>query len=175
MSKPTLYLMLGYAGSGKTTVSQEIHKLTGAIHVWADHERHKMFSDVTHSHAENIKLYAHLNNQAAQLLSEGKSVIFDTNFNFYDDREHLRDIAEANNANTQLVWVQTPKALAKQRAITTDHAKRNTYDQPMPEERFNKMASHLQPPKEDESYVKIDGTNITTDSVKQILKAHNLI
>ena len=75
--------MLGYPGAGKTTAAKVIHSLTGATHLWADHERRKLFATPNYSHAENIELYDKLNKTAAELLQQGKSVIFDTNFNFF--------------------------------------------------------------------------------------------
>jgi predicted kinase len=76
MDHPTLYLMLGYPGAGKTTISKEITKRTGAVHLWADHERRAMFSEPCHSKAESDELYAALNTRTDQLLGEGSSVVF---------------------------------------------------------------------------------------------------
>ena len=85
--KPTLYLMLGYPGAGKTTTSKVIHALSGAVHLWADQIRRERFGAPTYSHEENLELYDYLNELTSELLRTGQSVIFDTNFNFYKDRE----------------------------------------------------------------------------------------
>src|SRR5262245_4051522 len=98
MNGPTLYLMLGYPGSGKTTTAKVIHALNGAVHLWADHIRRERFGTPSYTHKENLDLYNHMNELTGELLAAGNSVIFDTNFNFYKDREHLRDIAETHNA-----------------------------------------------------------------------------
>jgi len=93
MAKPKLYLLIGYPGAGKTTISKLIASTTGATHLWADVERHKLFGKPTHSQAESLKLYDYLNQEAEKLLAAGHSVVFDTNFNFHDDRQKLREIA----------------------------------------------------------------------------------
>lgn len=117
--------MLGYPGAGKTTTAKVIHELTGAVHLWADQIRRERFGEPTYTHQENLELYDYLNELTAELLRTGQDVIFDTNFNFYKDRQRLRDIAKQYQADTQLIWVTTPKTLAKERATTNSHLQDN--------------------------------------------------
>lgn len=168
MSKPQLYLLVGFPGSGKTTVAKIIRDTCGAEHLWTDWERLTMFDQPTHSAEESNKLYGYLNNVVQDMLGHGKSVIFDTSFNFLKDREHLRSIANAQGADTTVVWVTTPKALSKQRALEGGNT-RNGYDQPMTEAQFERIANHLQEPRDDEKVIKIDGTNVDKAELIQLL------
>jgi predicted kinase len=168
MQKPQLFLLVGYPGAGKTTVSKIIAKATGAEHIWADHERLKMFGQPTHSQSESKELYDHLNLETDRLLAQGRSIIFDTNFNFYDDRSHLRAIAKKHGANTTVVWITTPRDVAKQRAVH-DQNLRNGYEFPLSDDDFERMASNLQPPEEAENVIKIDGSQIDSSVVKKLL------
>ncbi len=168
MGKPVLYLFLGYPGAGKTTVAQLIAKHTGAVHIWADLERHKLFDQPTHDEAESRQLYDKLNQTTAQLLSQGKSVVFDTNFNRFDDRELLRGIAAKHGAESKLVWLTTPTDVAKERAVHANVV-RNGYEFKMSAEQFSKIASHLEPPREDEKVIKISGIKIDSNEVMQLL------
>lgn len=168
MHKPTLYLFIGYPGAGKTTVAKVLAEETGAVHLWADHERHKMFEKPTHSTSESRKLYDRLNEWTEQLLSEGRSVIFDTNFNFYADRQKLREIAVRQGADALVIWMNTPEATARQRAVSSD-AIRNGYEVSMSEEKFNEIVRKLEPPREDEKVIKIDGTKIDKNEVMTLL------
>ncbi len=166
--------MVGYPGSGKTTVSKIIHQQTGAVHIWADHERNEMFSQPTHNHEENLRLYATLNTKTRELLHEGKSVIFDTNFNFYKDRKKLRVIAAKENAQTIVVWLTTPIDICRLRAVEQSHNEETRVWGNMPLEHFERISSNLQPPLESEHTVKFDGTNLNPQTVIDALKDHGL-
>jgi predicted kinase len=166
--RQTLFLMLGFPGAGKTTTARLIHQQTDAVHVWADYERRQMFDIPTHSHAESQKLYAHLNQVVENLLAKGKSVIYDTNFNFYSDREKLRAIAAKHGAQTIVVWVTTPKQIAKQRAVH-DRLTRNGYEFTLPEHDFERMSNHLEPPHDDEPHIQVEGIGVTGQTVADLL------
>lgn len=168
MAKPTLYLLIGAPAAGKTTVSQIIAESTGAKHICADAERHKLFDPPTHSLEESSELYEKLNKVTEYLLSDGKSVVFDTNFNFYADRHKLRTIADKHDAQTVLLWLDTPVNIAKQRALDPS-VSRNGYSNAMTEEQFDGITAKLEPPHKDEKYIKIDGTKLDSSYIKQIL------
>jgi len=168
MNQPILYLFVGYPGAGKTSVAKVISEKTGALHLWADRERLAIFGTPTHSAEATHQRSSYMNKEADQLLSEEKSVIFDTNFNFYKDREHLRQIAAKHGATTIFIWVTTPKEIAKKRAVE-DRNLRNGYEFPMSDADFERIASHLQPPREDEKNIKIDGSKFDKDQVVALL------
>ncbi len=159
MSKPKLYLFIGFPGAGKTSVAQIIAETTGAVHLWADQERHQMFEEPTHSQQESLQLYDELNRRTEDLLSKGKSVIFDTNFNFFADRQKLRDIADRQSADTIVIWMVTPEHVAKDRSVYASIS-RNGYDASMTEQKFDQIVAKLEPPSRDEKVIKIDGTKI---------------
>jgi predicted kinase len=174
MSQPTLFLMIGYPGSGKTTTAKMIHTLTGAVHLWADHERKKMFEHPQHNHAENLALYDALNTLTDHLLQEGKSVVFDTNFNFYKDRKKLRRIAARHGAKTITVWITTPKEIARERATKDAHKQHTRILGDMPVEHFERIAGNLQEPRPDEHAIQLDGTRIDMALVAHALEQHDL-
>ena len=168
MSSPTLYLFVGYPGAGKTTIARLIAEKTGAVHLWADHERMILFGNPSHTQAESDELYRQLNERTGELLAAGHSVIFDTNFNHFADREHLRQIAQKHNANTVLIWLKTPRETAKERAVH-DANLRNGYEAVMTSGQFDTIAIKLEPPTDEEQPITIDGTNIDVEAVKKQL------
>jgi len=169
MKRHTLYLFVGYPGAGKTRVSRIIAETNGAVHLWADTERHKMFPNPTHSLEESQQLYDHLNAVTEDLLAQGKSVVFDTNFNFHADREKLRAIAERQGAEMIILWIATPVEVAKKRAVGT-RLLRNGYTMSMSEEQFDAIAAKLEPPTKDENFIKIDGTEIDREKIIRLLR-----
>jgi predicted kinase len=172
MGRPTLYLMIGYPGAGKTTVARIIHDATGAVHLWSDIERHKLFGRPTHSHEESRKLYDELNARTEALLAEGKSVIFDTSFNFLEDRRKLQAIAGKHGAETMAVWVDIPEPKARHRAVDRG-VKRNGYHTRMTDEEFDRVTAKLEPPAKDEKFIKIDGMKLDKQTVLAILGQHD--
>jgi len=169
LEKPTLYLLIGYPGAGKTTVAKYIHQRTGAIHLWADQERQALYINPTHSIEESKELYDLLDIKAKALLKSGKSVIFDTNFNYYQDRQQLRDIATQAGAQTQLIWLTTAKEIAKERALQHTHRDKNGYPVTMTELEFEHLTNHLEKPKNDEQPIKIDGSAIDYSKLDRLL------
>lgn len=165
----TLFLMLGYPGAGKTTVAKLIQEQTGAVHMWADHERNQRFTHPTHNHEENIALYDQLNAEARELLRQGKSVIYDTNFNFYKDRKKMRIMAAKEGVRTIIIWVTTPKDLAKKRATEDSEGQHTRVWGNMPVPRFDRIAGNLQPPEPGEQVIEIVGQGVTPEVITQVL------
>jgi predicted kinase len=168
MSKPTLYIFIGYPGAGKTTAAQVIAEATGAVHLWADDERHKLFPNPTHSQQESHELYRRLNKKAEELLNSGQSVLYDTNFNFKADRQLMHDMAERHGAQTLILWLDTAVQVARDRAVG-EHTLRNNYTNTMSNEQFETIVSKLEPPEENEKVLKIDDNKLNiTALINQI-------
>lgn len=161
--------MIGYPGSGKTTIAKYIHELTGAVHIWADYERQRMFGHQTQASQDSKQLYRALNKKADELLREGRSVVFDTNFRFRKDRDALREIATKAGAYTVIIWVTTDRTTAKERATHLAEHAPNRFFGNISEDDFNRVTSHIQEPTPEEQVLAIRGVDVTKSSIAALL------
>lgn len=170
MQQTTLYLMVGYPGAGKTTIAQYIHELTGATHIWVDRERIATFGNPTFSSQESRQLYALLNARVGQLLRDGMSVIYDTDFRFRKDRDHLREIATAAGAKAVAVWLTTDLPTSKRRATQEGDREPTRLLGNMPEQDFMRTTTHSQWPAADEHPLTLAGIHTTKEEVAAQLR-----
>ncbi len=165
MSKPILYIFVGYPGAGKTTAAEIIEKRTGAEHIWVDRERTRIYGNM-YRREDSDALYAALNAQAAKLLEAGKSVIYDTNFGFYKDRQIMRDLAAAHGAQILLLWLCTDRETAKMRAVGDQSHEPTRHYTNMTANDFDRIANHLEEPRADEDFIEVYGVDLTEEVLK---------
>ncbi|MDD5057718.1 MAG: AAA family ATPase [Sideroxydans sp.] len=103
--RPALIITHGLPGSGKTTFSQLALQQLGAIRIRSDVERKRLFglemlensrargADIYGAEATR-RTYAHLHEQARELLKAGFTVIVDAAFLRLDEREMFRRLAQ---------------------------------------------------------------------------------
>jgi predicted kinase len=168
MHKPTLYMMFGYPGAGKTTTAEVIAQLTGAVHLASDRVRLELFPRPTFSQAEHDALYQTVDMRAEELLRQGKDVIYDANLNRYQHRKDKYDICERTGAQAKLLWVKTAREVAKGRAM---HDSREHLWPPgeTPDKMFDRVADVLEEPGPAEPYTIIDGTRIDAEYIRPFL------
>ncbi len=161
----TLFLMLGYPGAGKTTAAKIISKITGAELLSSDETRAQLFPNSQFTQEEHDELYKVLNNKTQEQLAQGKSVVYDANLNRYEHRHEKYQFCQAHNVKSVLVWVQTDKTLAKERAA---HESREHLWPPneTPEAMFDRIANILEPPRDNEAHITIDGTKVNEEYVR---------
>lgn len=167
--KPTLYLMMGYPGSGKTTIAEIIAGLTGAVHLASDKIRLEMFPEPTFNEQEHAALYKEIDRRTARLLSERKSVIYDANLNRQIHRQEKYHICEKTNSAPILVWVKTPREVAKERATRDDRAHLIPSSESA-EGMFERISGVIEEPGSNERPVIIEGINVTESVVRQKLQ-----
>lgn len=159
---------MGLPGAGKTTTATVLSQLTGAVRLSSDEVRTTMFPQATFSQAEHDQVYAELDRRTTQLLTEGHDVIYDANLNRRLHRDEKYAICRQAGAQARLLWIQTPRELAKQRAR---HESRTHLWPPSmtADQLFEHVASVIEPPGPDEPHTAIDGTKVTPEYVRTCL------
>lgn len=169
-----LYLMLGYPGAGKTTTAHILSELTGAVRLSSDEFRFAMFPQPTFSEAEHTTLYRTLDFVTEMLLRSGVSVIYDANLNRYQHRAEKYDICARTGAEAVVVWLQTERELAKQRAIHEDRAHFAPKDETL-DNMFERITGVFEAPHAEEPVLVVNGRDVTGNSLQQLLVVHNLV
>jgi hypothetical protein len=161
---------MGLPGAGKTTVAKAIEEITGAIRLSSDEARLMIWPEPEFTEAEHFQLYEYLDDQTAQLLEAGRSVIYDANLNRLEHRQEKYTLAESVGAEVVLCWVKTPEEIALERRITETHHHKLVPKDEDAQSMFKRIASIIEEPTEAEPYVEFDGTKITKEYVTKQLK-----
>ena len=166
-------MMLGIPGSGKTSVSEYIAKITKAVHISSDQFRKHMFDNPENiTEIEHNQIYSMLDYITVQILKSGKSVIYDANLNQYVHRQEKYKICDEVGAVPKLIWVKTSEEVARQRA--TEQADLHPRHRPfgnMRPETFKRLVKQMEEPKEDEDAAIISGNEIDEDEIKKVIES----
>ncbi|HKR81970.1 MAG TPA: ATP-binding protein [Candidatus Saccharimonadales bacterium] len=163
-----LYLMLGYPGAGKTTTAKMIAEQTGAVRLSSDELRFMMFEQPHFTNDEHNTVYRTLDYLTELLLNHGVSVIYDANLNRFQHRQEKYAICERVGAEAVLLWLKTPRDLAKERALHEDRSHFAPKDETL-ESMFERITEVFEPPTETEHPIVLDGTHVTPGALHDIL------
>ena len=113
--KPTLTLMVGLPGAGKTTRAKEIERETGAVRFTPDEWHLFLFGDDFHDPREHAlhdqrhdRVEALMWGLGKRLLAQGVSVILDFGFWAREQREEKFREAQALGADFAICYVHAP-------------------------------------------------------------------
>jgi uncharacterized protein len=116
---PTLVLMHGVSGSGKSWLSERLVAALPAVRVRSDVERKRLRlgadKDTLYTSEMNHRTYARLAECAESCLEAGLNVIVDATFLERTDRDLLRGVARRLRANFAIVACQASEATARTR------------------------------------------------------------
>ena len=165
---PTLYLLLGLPGSGKTTAAKEISKITGAVHLSSDKFRLSLFEKPQFTQAEHDALYKMLDYMCELLLQSGTSVVYDANLNRLSHRQDKYNLAKKLFVKQELFWLKVLKETAKKRRIASQDTSLVPKHE-SPTDMFDRIAGVFEAPLKTETFTELDGTRITHDYMKKML------
>lgn len=165
---PTLHLLMGLPGSGKSTFAKLLQKQTFAIRLSSDDYRLMLFAHPTFSQKEHDNLYALLDHNVEHLLASGHDVIYDANLNRRVHRDEKYKLARRHGAKVILWWLDVPRALAKERRLSTQD-ERLIPEGESSENMFDRVTKIIELPDNDEHAVRVVGVDLTADKVAELV------
>jgi predicted kinase len=176
LTKPTLVLLYGFPGAGKTHFARQLTEHIHAAHVQSDRIRFELFEQPRFDRQEN-EIVSHLMNyMTEEFLRAGISVVYDMNAARLSERRALRDMARKLKAHPVLIWFQIDTESAFARARQRDRRKSDDkYAAPIDRTTFETMASRMQNPTTTEDYIVVSGKhNFQTQRSAVIKKLYDM-
>jgi predicted kinase len=113
--KPTLIIVSGLPGTGKSYFSRKLAEQLPSVIVESDALRKRLFPTPTYSPEESRRLFSACHRLIEEYLGSGISVILDATNLVEHHREPLYRIAQRLQAKLILVQVEAPRELVRQR------------------------------------------------------------
>jgi predicted kinase len=116
VSRPTLYVLTGLPGSGKSTHAARLAAETGAVHVAMDDaviERGLSLVD----YESRFALQPQIEASIPPLLAAGTSVVAEFGSWSREERARLRELATPSGARTELHWVDASVDVCIERVL----------------------------------------------------------
>ena len=171
LTQPTLILLYGYPGAGKTFLARQLCEDLQAAHVQGERIRYELFNEPRYDRQEN-EIVSHLMDyMTEEFLNAGMSVVYDINAMRLSQRRELRDMARKCKAQTVLIWFQIDLESAFVRVAKRDRRKADDkYSLPLDRETFNSLASGMQNPANSEDYMVVSGKHTYGTQRNSVLK-----
>lgn len=158
LTHPTLFLLYGFPGAGKTYFARQLCEELQAAHVQGDRIRYELFEEPRYDRQENDIVNHLMHYMTEEFLGAGISVAFDVNAMRSGQRRELRELTRRHKAQTLLVWFQMDMETAFARVVKRDRRKADDkYSMPMDRTRFESIINGMQNPSSTEDYMVISG------------------
>ena len=153
--KPTVYLICGFIGAGKSTFSKKLEQRTGAVRITKDEWLIKLFG-----YDPRIEGYSHYDHVICELsrkiaydfAKHGTDVIIDEGFWAKSERDEMKARAEEVGAKCVLYYVECPIDVARKRVVgRNQNLTKDSFQ--INNEMFDGYLKHWEPPKKDEDYL----------------------
>lgn len=170
LSKPTLIMLYGFPGAGKTHFARQLCEVVQAAHVQGDRIRHELFDQPRFDKQEGEIINHLMEYMAGEFLNAGISVVFDINAMRLTQRRNLRDMARKVHGSHILIWLQIDTDSAFRRVTGRDRRKSDDkYAMPLDQTAFDNQISYMQNP-QNEDYIVISGKHTFSTQRNAVMK-----
>lgn len=171
LTHPTLFLLYGFPGAGKTYFARQLSEEIQAAHVQGDRIRFELFEEPRYDRQENDIVNQLMVYMSEEFLKTGISVIFDVNAMRLGQRRELRELARKFKAQTVLVWFQLDIESAFTRVAKRDRRKiDDKYNPTLDRTTFEAVISRMQNPTQTEEYIVISGKHTFQTQRSAVIK-----
>ncbi len=182
-TRPSLLLMTGLPGSGKTWLARQLARKIPAIHIRSDVERKRLgglaelgwsgsgVGEGLYSEQQNTSLYQHLTECASHVLNGGFSVIVDATFLRRADRARLQSLAVEVGLQPLLIQCQAPPEVLRARLEKRQRGGADASEADVDVLAWQEV--HAEPPAADESFVAFAADTTRPEVVADVLAQVN--
>lgn len=158
LTKPTLILLYGFPGAGKTFLARQLCEDLHAAHVQADRIRYELFEEPRYDDQENEIVDHLMRYMTEEFLAAGMSVVYDMNSARLSQRRSLRDMARKSKSEPFLIWLQIDVESSFMRAAKRDRRKADDrYAMSIDQANFEEQLRQMQNPTNVEDFIVISG------------------
>jgi predicted kinase len=171
LNKPTLILLYGFPGAGKTFFARQLCEDLQAAHIQGERIRYELFEEPRYDKQENEVVNHLMEYMAEEFLGAGVSVVYDVNAARIGQRRILRDLARRAKAQQALIWIQIDIESAFTRVVKRDRRKiDDKYARPMDRTTFETLAGQMQNPETTEDFMVISGKHTYQTQRSAVIK-----
>lgn len=117
--RPTLYVIGGLSGSGKSHLALQALKHTPAVIIRSDATRKRLAKkypgEALYGPQMNARTYGAMFKAGEIALADGFNVILDATFLRREDRDRARELAKKLHADIRILWLDVPEPVLRQR------------------------------------------------------------
>lgn len=158
LNKPTLIVVYGFPGAGKTAFARQLCESIQAVHVHSDRIREELFEKPKYDKAESQVVDHLVDYMMEEFLNAGVSVIYDADITRAGQRRRLREAARKARAQYLLVWFQIDIESAFARVAGRDRRTiDDKYARGYNRTEFDGFVSKMQNPTREEDFVVLSG------------------
>lgn len=171
LTQPTLFLLYGFPGTGKTYFARQLCEELKAAHVQGDRIRYELFDEPRFDRQENDIINHLMIYITQEFLNAGISVVFDTNAARVGQRRSLREIARKAKAESLIVWFQMDIESAFTRVAKRDRRKADDkYAANTDRTTFDDLIGRMQNPTPTEDYAVVSGKHTFSTQRSAVIK-----